>query len=303
MAGHRNCLRAAGIGIGVVTALAVWVSPGLAATANGALPVSVAQRHMAQHRAAQHHSAHAVKYYIVRPLYHGQQEFLYEIAQRFLGNGGLYPAIFNLNKGRLQPDGGRLTDPTQIDEGWILELPPSAHGSGLHVGPLPVVKPMTAAPRPTSAANAAKAAKPKTALAAHSRARLPMIIVAVLAVLATAVGALSGARLALRRRANRPSFPPARPSFYAGPAGLPDPADLPGLPDPAGLAILPDPAGPLPAADVAWEPARSDPRATAGAPHPAHSNPAPSPVLLEPAPAALEPEPLDTAPWWGYNRE
>ena len=47
--------------------------------------------------------------------------------------------IFNLNKGRLQPNGGRLTNPQLIEPGWILQLPAAAAGPGVHFGPLPGV--------------------------------------------------------------------------------------------------------------------------------------------------------------------
>jgi hypothetical protein len=46
--------------------------------------------------------------------------------------------IFNLNKGRLQPNGGRLTSPQLIEPGWILRLPADAAGPGVHFGLLPV---------------------------------------------------------------------------------------------------------------------------------------------------------------------
>ncbi|HTZ29445.1 MAG TPA: hypothetical protein VMC83_35935 [Streptosporangiaceae bacterium] len=78
-----------------------------------------------------------VKYYIVPPPHNGQKAFLFEIAAQVLGNGNLYPEIFNLNKGRLQPDGARLENPSAIDPGWILILPAAAQGPGVHFGPLP----------------------------------------------------------------------------------------------------------------------------------------------------------------------
>lgn len=65
---------------------------------------------------------------IVQPPKNGHKEFLFEIAAQTLGNGNLYMEIFNLNKGRLQPDGGRLVKPTSIDPGWILVLPAKASG-------------------------------------------------------------------------------------------------------------------------------------------------------------------------------
>jgi hypothetical protein len=96
-----------------------------------------------------------VKYYIVQPPSHGQKEFLYEIAVKTLGNGDLASEIFTLNKGRLQPGGGRLETPTAIQPGWILVLPANASGSGVHYGPVPVVSPPAAPSVSTSPAPSA----------------------------------------------------------------------------------------------------------------------------------------------------
>lgn len=52
-----------------------------------------------------------------------QGDSLWKIAERHLGDGKRYREIFKLNKGRPQPDGGRLTDPGQIEAGWHLRLP------------------------------------------------------------------------------------------------------------------------------------------------------------------------------------
>ncbi len=49
---------------------------------------------------------------------------LWDIAARYLGNTGKWRTIFDLNRGRPQPGGLRLTDPGHIDPGWTLLLPP-----------------------------------------------------------------------------------------------------------------------------------------------------------------------------------
>ncbi|MFC3499548.1 hypothetical protein ACFOOK_00845 [Micromonospora krabiensis] len=82
--------------------------------------------------------ASAPRYYLVGPPRDGQPEFLYQIAARTLGDGNRYREIFDLNRGRRQPDGGALTDPlTVLRPGWILVLPPDADGPAVRVGPLP----------------------------------------------------------------------------------------------------------------------------------------------------------------------
>jgi hypothetical protein len=45
------------------------------------------------------------------------------IARKELGSAADYQEIFALNEGRVQPDGGRLTDPDEIRPGWELRLP------------------------------------------------------------------------------------------------------------------------------------------------------------------------------------
>ena len=83
----------------------------------------------------------AVKYYAVSSSYQGQPEFMYEIAQRFLGNGNRATDIFDLNKGRQEPDGSTVSDPTVIRPGWFLQLPGDAKGDGVITGVIPTVHP------------------------------------------------------------------------------------------------------------------------------------------------------------------
>jgi hypothetical protein len=83
--------------------------------------------------------AKPVKYYVVEEEYQGEPEFLFEIAQRFLGDGDRDLEIFELNKGRPEPDGATVTDAEKILPGWILQLPPDAKGPGVREGQLPSV--------------------------------------------------------------------------------------------------------------------------------------------------------------------
>ncbi|MFC8801350.1 hypothetical protein ACFT2C_26765 [Promicromonospora sp. NPDC057138] len=87
--------------------------------------------------ADQDESGKKVKYYVMQTKPNGEQEFLFEIAQRFLGDGNRYTEIFELNKGRTQPDGNVLTDPAAVLPGWVMQLPDDAEGEGVEVGVLP----------------------------------------------------------------------------------------------------------------------------------------------------------------------
>jgi nucleoid-associated protein YgaU len=56
---------------------------------------------------------------------------LWSIAEHHLGDGQRWREIYQLNLGRDQRLGGRLTDPDVILTGWILKLPPTTpHGTG-----------------------------------------------------------------------------------------------------------------------------------------------------------------------------
>ncbi|MEV4705271.1 hypothetical protein [Actinoplanes sp. NPDC049316] len=142
-----------------------------------------------------------VKWYRVRPSFNGQDEYLYEIAERFLGDGDRNNEIFALNKGRLQPGGERLTEPDTISPGWILQLPPDAQGPGVEFSPLPVAE-ASAAP---SSAVAPSATSGSSSAAAPAGGGLSWPAVALaLGVLLVAAGAVLLVLL-LRRRRSAPA--------------------------------------------------------------------------------------------------
>ncbi len=61
-----------------------------------------------------------------------RHDTLWGLAERHLGSGLRYKEIVALNRGVLQPDGRRLTDPHWIYPGWVLRLPDDARGADPH---------------------------------------------------------------------------------------------------------------------------------------------------------------------------
>lgn len=100
-------------------------------------------------------SSEYAKYYVVAAWYQGKPENLGEIATRFLGSPARAQDIFSLNAARVQPDGGRLSDPDNLRKGWTLVLPWDAVGQEVQYGPLP-----SAAPAPHAAATTPVATAP-----------------------------------------------------------------------------------------------------------------------------------------------
>jgi subtilisin family serine protease len=76
-------------------------------------------------------------YYTVTASFQGAPEDLWEITARFLGDASRAGEVLDMNSGRVQPDGRRLTDPSNLREGWQIMLPWDAVGPGLTYGPLP----------------------------------------------------------------------------------------------------------------------------------------------------------------------
>ena len=86
---------------------------------------------------AHHRARRSEKIYVVQPPEGRYHESLWEIAQNHLGDGRRYREIFELNAGRPQPDGSRLTIASLIRPGWILRMPRDALGPGVRVVTLP----------------------------------------------------------------------------------------------------------------------------------------------------------------------
>ncbi|RYU12773.1 hypothetical protein [Nocardioides iriomotensis] len=68
------------------------------------------------------------KVYVVQPPDGSYHDNLWDIAERHLDNGRRWQEIFDLNKGRLQPDGGELVLGRLIQPGWVLVMPADAKG-------------------------------------------------------------------------------------------------------------------------------------------------------------------------------
>src|SRR5947209_3760506 len=173
-------------------------TPAAAAAITVALAVLGAAPAVAAAQASLHAPASAatapakVKYYIVPPPGHGSVPTLFSIAAATLGNGSRFMEIFNLNKGRLQPNGQRLENPHSVQPGWILLLPPGASGPGVHFGPLPTTAKATSrvVHRHPPSSQATVAASPAAASAGYGSGTLAETVIggALLVVAAAGLG-------------------------------------------------------------------------------------------------------------------
>ncbi|MFF8713971.1 hypothetical protein ACF07T_21410 [Streptomyces sp. NPDC015184] len=79
------------------------------------------------------------KYYVVKSAQEngGEQETLFGIAERTLGDGDRFEEILVLNSGRQLPDGSAFVSPDQLTPGFPLILPEDADGPGVEFGVLP----------------------------------------------------------------------------------------------------------------------------------------------------------------------
>ena len=68
----------------------------------------------------------AWRLYTVQAAHQGYADNLWDIAERHLGDGTRWADILELNRGRGQGAGGRLTDPDVLRAGWQLRMPAGA---------------------------------------------------------------------------------------------------------------------------------------------------------------------------------
>jgi hypothetical protein len=148
----------------------------------------------------------SVPYYIVTDSYNGEPEYLYEIAERFLGNGDRAMEIFELNKGRWEPGGQQVANPEVIEPGWVLRLPADAKGKEVKTGVLPVHPQPGASSTP--AATTPAATTPPVAAPASTGSSWLIVMVAVLGAALAGAGAWFGVRALRRKRAKIPIIPP-----------------------------------------------------------------------------------------------
>jgi hypothetical protein len=113
---------------------------------------------------AYHRVRRTEKIYVVQPPVGRYHESLWEIAENHLGDGRRYREIFELNKDRMQPDGGKLTIASLIRPGWILRMPRDAYGPGIRLVTLRErgAKPAPATPAPATPAPPTPAPAPAT---------------------------------------------------------------------------------------------------------------------------------------------
>ncbi|MFF3391913.1 hypothetical protein ACFYW1_13410 [Streptomyces sp. NPDC002669] len=105
------------------------------------------------------------KYYVVKSAQEngGEQETLFGIAERTLGDGDRFEEILVLNSGRQLPDGSAFVSPDQLTPGFPLILPEDADGPGVEFGVLPEENATPAKRPPQSVSPTTRAAAGRSA--------------------------------------------------------------------------------------------------------------------------------------------
>ncbi|TCB95422.1 hypothetical protein E0H26_19705 [Micromonospora zingiberis] len=200
------------------------------------------------------------RYYVVGSPQDGQREYLYQIAAQTLGDGNRFREIFELNRGRVQPDGGELTDPLSLQPGWILELPADARGPGVQRGTPPFPSEPPAGPERSDAASDDAGRSSTYLIGVGGLVVMALLLAATLRLL----------RPQWRRRPANPVPATAAPDPVSVPAAAPAPAPA------SAPALVP---GPAPVPDLAQAVAAED--GTEPAPGPAPTpQPEPEPMVL-----------------------
>ncbi|MGW5580523.1 hypothetical protein [Micromonospora chokoriensis] len=179
-------------------------------------------------------SAAAEKFYVVGAPVDGQREFLFAIAAQTLGDGKRYREIFDLNRGRPQPDGRVMNDPTAVEPGWILLLPDDARGPGVRTGPLPSVAPPSDLPSAGTPATTA-GAQPEADTGGTSPTLLATVAGLLLAALAVPL------LLRCSRRVPAPAGPSPEAAAPVPGTSAPSTVDTPAT---SATVALPLPRGP-----------------------------------------------------------
>ncbi|MEV7123731.1 LysM peptidoglycan-binding domain-containing protein [Kitasatospora griseola] len=227
--------------------------------------------------------------YTVQADGNGHHETLWDIAQRTLGDGRRFGEIFDLNKGRIQPDGSTMTEPGLVHTGWQLLLPSDAKNAP------GADEPIAAAPAPEHVVTVQQG-DTLSAIAEHelgSADAYPALLEATKDTeqpggrhLTDPNRLFPGDRIVIPAGALTPA--PAAPAAEA-PSAVPS---QPAAPSevPAEQAPTPAPATPedaVPAAPATPEPSQT-PQQTSPAAPPPEAPPAPASVEQGQAPAAAE---------------
>jgi hypothetical protein len=214
-------VTAAGQANAVTTATIEHVTSSHVAAVASAVPGAVAQAHEAP---AQEHAAEGKQVYhlgdieldeeegrelvgkkvaVVTPPEGRYHDNLWDIAERHMGDGRRYHDIFELNKGRDQPDGQELTLARLIQPGWLLVMPEDAAGVErvtvtavapvVDATPAPPSSPVQGPAVPDAGASAAQAVEAREVSDAQSLAGSGLLAAGLLA-----------AVVALRRRRRTP---------------------------------------------------------------------------------------------------